>query len=598
MAKLNISELDFESIKTQFKQYLTSQTQFKDYNFEGSNMSVFLDVLAYNTFQNNFYANMAINEMFLDSAVLKNSVMSHAKELNYLPRSRKSARAVVRVTIVDNAISGQTVTIPAYSQFTTTFQGTQFDFVTNATFVARKTAPGTFVADNVEIFEGQMLASFEREGYFIGDDGVLRVILSNENADTDSVEVFVDAEATDNENVFLRRNDIFGVGATDKVFYVEPYYDGRYVIYFGNNKFGLQPEAFEDIRVRYRITSGAEANGAFAFSLQLTSSTATATVETIQNAAGGAERESLESIRYFAPKSLQIQERAVTTKDYEVLLQTQFPEIKAISAYGGEELDPPQFGKVAISVYLGEGREGLSGTLSSAYIAYLEDKSPIAVEPIFIDSEFMYGCVNVDSYFDPKITKKSSGQIEQLIRSAIQQYNVDSLDNFDVTLRLSKLANIIDESDLAIVSSEVTVCPYVVYSPDTNVVESPSFKFYAKLVKPYPFNVEKGFTDYKPAVQSSVFTYNNVEAFFQDDGLGNIQIVTSDLVNPQVIKPIAGNINYQTGEINLTGFQVDAYQGSGIRVMVTTALDDIKAPAGRIFLIDDDDVTVTMNEVR
>ena len=598
MAKLNISELDFESIKAQFKSYLRNQTQFKDYNFEGSNMSVFLDVLAYNTFQNNFYANMAINEMFLDSAVLKNSVMSHAKELNYLPRSRKSARAVVNVTIIDSSIAGQTVTIPAYSQFTTTFQGTQFDFVTNKTWIARKTAPSTFVANGVEIFEGQMLASFEREGYFIGDDGVLRVILTNENADTDSIEVFVDAEETDNQNVFLRRNDIFGVGPTDKVFYVEPYYDGRYVVYFGNNKFGLQPQAFEDIRVRYRITSGPEANGAYAFNLELTSSNATASVVTVQAAAGGAERESLESIRYFAPKSLQIQERAVTTKDYEVLLQTQFPEIKAISAYGGEELNPPQFGKVAISVYLGEGREGLSNTLSSAYIAYLQDKSPIAVEPIFIDSEFLYGCVNVDVYYNPKITKKSAGNIEVMVRDTIAQYNTDNLDNFDVTLRLSKLTKAIDATDDSIVSSSTSVCPYVVYSPALNQVESPSFKFYAKLVKPYPFNIEKGFVDYKPAVRSSVFQYNNVDSFFQDDGLGNIQIVTSDLVNPQVVKPIAGNINYETGEINLTGFKTEGFDGSGIRVMVTTALDDIKTPAGRIFIIQDDDVTINMQEVR
>lgn len=598
MAKLNISELDFESIKAQFKDYLRNQTQFKDYNFEGSNMSVFLDVLAYNTFQNNFYANMAINEMFLDSAVLKNSVMSHAKELNYLPRSRKSARAVVNVTIIDSSIAGQTVTIPAYSQFTTTFQGTQFDFVTNKTWIARKTAPSTFVANGVEIFEGQMLASFEREGYFIGDDGVLRVILTNEDADTDSIEVFVDAEETDNQNVFLRRNDIFGVGPTDKVFYVEPYYDGRYVVYFGNNKFGLQPQAFEDIRVRYRITSGPEANGAYAFNLELTSSNATASVVTVQAAAGGAERESLESIRYFAPKSLQIQERAVTTKDYEVLLQTQFPEIKAISAYGGEELNPPQFGKVAISVYLGEGREGLSNTLSSAYIAYLQDKSPIAVEPIFIDSEFLYGCVNVDVYYNPKITKKSAGNIEVMVRDTITQYNTDNLDNFDVTLRLSKLTKAIDATDDSIVSSSTSVCPYVVYSPALNQVESPSFKFYAKLVKPYPFNIEKGFVDYKPAVRSSVFQYNNVDSFFQDDGLGNIQIVTSDLVNPQVVKPIAGNINYETGEINLTGFKTEGFDGSGIRVMVTTALDDIKTPAGRIFIIQDDDVTINMQEVR
>ena len=596
MAKLNISELDFETIKSQFKEYLTSQTQFKDYNFEGSNMSVFLDVLAYNTFQNNFYANMAINEMFLDSAVLKNSVMSHAKELNYLPRSRKSARAVVRVTITDPAIVDQTVTIPAYSQFNTTFQGTQFDFVTSQTYIARKVQPGVFVADNVEIFEGQMLASFEREGYFIGEDGVLRVILSNENADTDSIEVFVDAEATDDQNIFLRRNDIFGVSARDKVFYVEPYYDGRYVVYFGNNKFGLQPEAFEDIRVRYRITSGAESNGAFAFTIQLTSATAQATVETIEIASGGAERETLESIRYFAPKSLQIQERAVTTKDYEVLLQQNFPEIKAISAYGGEELDPPQFGKVAISVYLGEGREGLSGTLSSAYIAYLQDKSPIAVEPIFVESEFVYGCVEVDIYYSPKTTKKSVGEIEQLVRTAISTYNTNSLDDFNTTLRSSKLSSNIDAVEDAIQSNSLSVCPYIEYAPALNVSSSPSFKFYSELVKPYPFKDTNGFTDYKPSVVSSVFQYNNVESFFQDDGDGNIQIVTSDLVNPQVVVPVAGSVNYKTGEINLVGFQTEGFTGSGIRIMVTTKRDDIKSPPGRIFIIKDDDVTVNIYE--
>ena len=596
MAKLNISELDFETIKAQFKTYLTNQTQFKDYNFEGSNMSVFLDVLAYNTYQNNFYTNMAINEMFLDSAVLKNSVISHAKELNYLPRSRKSAKAIVNVTLTDTTIRDQTLTIPAYSQFTTTFQGVSYNFVTAQTYVARKTAPGTFVATNVEIFEGEMLASFEREGYFVDADGILRVILSNENADTDSIAVFVDAEATDDQNQFIRKNDIFGVGATDKVFYVEPYYDGRYSVYFGNNTFGLQPEQYEDIRVRYRITSGAEANGAFNFQLQLTSPTTTARVTTIQAAAGGADRESLESIRYFAPKSLQIQERAVTTSDYEILLKQKFPEIKSAAAYGGEDLTPPQFGKVAIAVYLGEGREGLSSTLSATYIDFLKDKSPLAIEPVFVNSEFMYACVEADIYFNSKLTTKSAGAIEKIVRNTISTYNADKLDNFNVTLRHSKLSKAIDDSDLSIESNTLSVCPYIVYSPSLNVSESPSFKFFARLVKPYPFKDSNGFNDYKPAVISSVFSYNNVDSYLQDDGLGNIQIVTSDITNPQIIKPIAGSVDYTTGEINLVGFQTTGYRGSGIKIQVRTYNNDIKSPSGRIFLISDDDVTVRLYE--
>ena len=593
MAKLNISELDFETIKAQFKDYLQGQTQFKDYNFDGSNMSVFLDVLAYNTYQNNFYANMAVNEMFLDSAVLKNSVMSHAKELNYLPRSRRSPRALVTVTITDPDTVGQTITIPTYSNFKTSFQGESYNYTNSKTAVARKTAPGVFVAENIEIFEGEMLASFEREGYFIGDDGVLRVILTNENADTDSVEVFVDAEATEDANQFIRKNDLFGVGPLDKVFYIEPYYDGRYTIYFGNNVFGAQPLAFEDVRVRYRITSGPESNGANVFTLGEQFA-----VDTIEVASGGAERETLENIRYFAPKSLQIQERAITTNDYEILLKQNFPEIKTVSAYGGEELDPPQFGRVAIAVYLGEGREGLSGVLSSTYIKFLKEKSPLGIEPVFIQSDFMYGCVNINTNFDPKVTKRSSGQIEVNIRAAITAYNTTYLDDFDATLRLSKLASSVDAADTSILSNEITVCPYVVYTPNLNQSASPSFKFYSKLVKPYPFKDSNGFADYKPAVVSGVFSYNNVDSYFQDDGLGNIQIVTSDIVNPQIVKPIAGSVDYATGEINLVGFKTEGFAGSGIRVMVVTANDDITAPAGRIFLIQDDDVTVNMLEVK
>jgi hypothetical protein len=596
MVKLNISELDFESIKSQFKDYLRGQTQFKDYNFEGSNMSVLLDVLAYNTFQNNFYTNMAINEMFLDSAVLRNSVISHAKELNYLPRSRKSARAVVRVTINDSTLVGQTITIPQYSEFTTSYQGQNFTFVTDQAYVARKTAPGTFIADNVEIFEGVMLSSFEREGYFVDDDGVLRVILTNENADVDSIAVFVDAEATEDENVFIRKNDIFGVGATDKVFYVEPYYDGRYTVYFGNNVFGFQPQEFEDVRVRYRITSGEEGNGAFAFSIGLTSASSTATVETIQSAAGGAERESLESIRYFAPKSLQIQERAITSSDYEILLKQRFPEIKAVAAYGGEDLEPPQFGKVAISVYLGEGREGLSNTLSAAYIDYLNERSPLAIEPAFIESEFLYSCLNLEVYFNPKITRKSSGELEALIRQTIRNYVTTNLDNFNTTLRVSKLSGLIDDADISIQSNSIYANPYIEYSPALNVSLSPSFKFFARLIKPYPFRDSNGFSDYKPSVKSSIFTYNNVESYLQDDGLGKIQIVTSDLTNPQIIKPDTGTVNYDTGEINLVGFKTQRFVGSGIKIMVTTKKDDITAPNGRIFFIKDEDVTINLIE--
>lgn len=597
MAKLNITELDFENIKDQLKNYMRTQTKFKDYDYDGSNMSVLLDVLAYNTFQNNFYTNMAINEMFLDSAILRNSVISHAKELNYLPRSKRSARAIVQVKVNDTTIQGQTITIPQYAEFSAQFQGESFTFVTNKSYVLRKTAPGVFESDNITLYEGTMLTSFEREGFFVDEDGILRVILTNENADTDSIEVFVDAEATEDRNVFVRKNDIFGVGPTDKVFYVEPYFDGRYTVYFGKNIFGLQPTEVEDVRVKYRITSGAEANGINKFSVQL-SETGQTTVTTLAAATGGADEESVESIRFAAPKSLQIQERAVTSSDYENILKQQFPEIVAVSAYSGDQLDPPQFGRVAISVYLGQETQILSSTLATTYINYLQERSPLAVEPIFVESEFYYANLEVDAYYSATTSTKSVGQLETIIRDVIQKYSTENLDDFNKVLRISRLSSLIDAEDVAIQSNSTCAFPYIPYSPPTNVKQNPTFKFEAKLHKPYPFRNLNGFADFKPAIKSTVFSSNAVDVFLQDDGVGNIMQVTSDVANPQIVKPKVGTVDYQTGVVKLTDFETDGYNGREIKIIAQTAVDDIKSPQGRIFFIRDDDVTINLIETK
>ena len=593
MAKLNITELDFENSKQQLKNYLKGQTRYKDYDFDGSNLSVLMDVLSYNTYQNNFYTNMAMNEMFIDSAVLRNSVISHAKELNYLPRSRTSARAIVNVTINDDTVIGQTITIEENAAFTTSYLGVNYEFVSDKAYVARKTAPGVFVAENVEIFEGQMLTSFEREGYFVDVDGTLRVILSNENADTESLSVFVDAEASDDANQYIRKNNIFGVGPLDKVFYVEPYYDGRYTIYFGNNKFGKQPTETQDIRVKYRICSGSEANGASLFSINVTN-TGTTTVTTVAPATGGAEQESIESIRYFAPKSIQIQERAITASDYEILLKQRFPEIQAVAAYGGDELNPPQFGRVAISIYLGQGEDQLSSTLSNTYVDYLKDKTPLAVEPVFVATNYLYSNVTVNAYYNAKITRKSVGELETIIRNIISNHVIVNLDDFNKRLRLSMLSSEIDAGDISILSNKVTACPYIEYSPALNVSENPVFKFEAEIIKPYPFKLATGFKDYKPSIISGTFSYDSVGVYLQDDGAGKIQMITSDVNNPQVVIPNLGTVNYTTGEIKLIGFKTDGYTGSAIKIIAETKRNDIKAPKGRLFTIRDTDVTVNI----
>lgn len=600
-----ITNLDFQGVKASFIEYLKTQTQFKDYNFEGSNMSVFLDVLAYNTFQNNYYTNMAINEMFLDSAVMPNSIVSHAKELNYLPRSRKSARATVTVTIYDDEVADSIIEIPKYTSFVAEYAGNQYDFLTDQVHVAKRTSSGVYQTEEITLLEGSILQTFEREGFIVDENGVLKVALSNDTVDTDSIEVFVDAEATEDQNIFVRKDDIYGVGATDKVFYLEAYFDNRYAIYFGNNKFGLQPETFEDVRVRYRVCSGAEPNGASSFTAGLSyrdptteqDRTLNATVETVSAAAGGSDRESMESIRYYAPKSLQIQERAVTTRDYEILLKQRFPEIKAVAAYGGEDLNPPQFGKVAISIYLQNGGNLLSSNLASVYGDFLSDKSPLGIEAFFINTDYVYADITANVYFTRDKTTKSSAEIEKNTRAVISKYVDDNLEDFNKTLRVSQLAKLITEDDISIESVELEVNPIIDYVPTLNVKDSPTFQFKAELVKPYPYRNASGFSDYKPAVLSSAFDYGSVCSRLYDDGIGNIMIVT-DEATPKVLKPKIGTVDYTTGEIKLTNFEVTDFTGSAISIHVTTKRRDVKAPLGRVFLVRDTDVKVQVAEAK
>lgn len=599
MAKTPITELDFFAIKQQFKDYLKNQTSFKDYNFEGSNMSILLDVLSYNTFQNNFYTNMAISEMFLDTAQLRNSVISHAKELNYLPKSSTSAKAVVRVIFTDKN-GPSTVTIPKGTKFTSNVGSSSFNFVTAVNHLAKKTAVSglnaTYVADQVEIFEGSVFTNFEKEGYFI-EDSAFKCILSNQNVDISSVEVSTLSEEQDRDIYFIYKTDIYGVQPNDRVFYIEPYFDDKYAVVFGRNRFGLQPSSENTIQIEYRVCNEDEANGASKFSTSFnTGIGARADVQTIQVASGGAKKETLESIRFFAPRSIQIQERAITAKDYEVLLKQRFNEIQAVAVYGGEDLEPPRFSKVAISVVL-EGSEDVSEIKKNEFKRYLVDKTPITIEPIFINPEFMYVEAVVNVYYSYKQTTKSQAELEAMIRNSIAEYNNNFLNTFGATLRTSKLICAIDDIDTAILSNSIDLRAIIEYSPTTLTSQNPTFKFGSALIKPYPFTDAAGFSDYKPSTKSSIFSYNGVCAVLQDSGSGNMQIISSDVVNTRVLNANAGTIDYDTGVVKLSNFITDGFSGPAIKITAKKKESDIIAPQNRLLQIRDSDVTIVFNEV-
>lgn len=587
MSQFPITELDFFQIKDQFKTYLKSQAQFKDYNFDGSNMSVLLDILSYNTYQNNFYTNMAISEMFLDSASTESSVLSHAKELNYLPTSTVSAKAQVDLNIsASSAIYGAFITIPEKTKFTTVYNGVNYNFYTADTYIARRVFNSDrYVCTGLDIFEGEVVS----ENRYITDTNSI-ISLSNADADISSIKVFV------NDVEYIFRSNIFGVNTNDYIFYIEPSLDGNYAISFGNNKFGNQPLLTDKITINYRVSSGATPNGAIKFSTAFMSGI---TVSTTIAALGGQEKENLDSIKYFAPKSIQTQERAVTSSDYEILLKKQFggSTIKSVSVYGGDEIDPPRYGKVVISVNFINGTS-ISQGFKNSIINFLSDKMPLPMKPIFIDPDYLYAKLIINLYYSSKNTSKSASELEILVRNAIINYNNTYLDDFGVTLQLSRLSSVIDSLDSGIMNNTIQANPIIDYSPPAGYYKNPSFNFNTPLIIPYTFNETDNIANYTPAIKSSVYIYNGVESFFQDDGNGNLITLSNNLQTVQVLSRTTGSVDYTTGSVRLINFIADSYTGAAINIFANTQDKNIVSPKSRVFSIRDSDVTVNMIEIK
>jgi hypothetical protein len=577
-----VTNLDFFETKEALKTFLKNQDRFKDYDYEGSNMNVLLDVLSYNTFYNNYYYNMAISEMFLDSATQRNSVVSHAKELNYMPRSRRSSALTCDISFsVPSSYQSNFISIPSNTAFSGRCGNKTYVFLNDSAYIASRSAANSlvFVATNVDLYEGRRIS----EILTIAD-----TTLSNEWVDTSSIIVTV------NGNVFTFKSEIFGVGATDRVFYIQPENDGKYSIQFGQNRFGFQPTLTDVISVSYRICSGPDANGVNSLTLGSSFGGASSNAITVTSqSSGGFYAESIESIRTFAPKALQVQERAVTKRDYEILLRSRFPNIEAISVYGGDEIDPPQYGKVIISVDV-TGGEGAADYEIANFKNYLKDKTPLTIEPVFVAAKFLYIDTNVNIVYDANLTNKAASQIKAEIESAILTYQTTYLNDFNKTLRQSRLAAYLDAIDGSIVSSDIVAKPVIEYVPVLNIASSPSFTFEDALVRPYAFDAVTGFTAFTPAVSTTKFTVEGTLVTMQDDGLGNFMLVTADTETTRVFKSNVGTVNYTTGAVKLSNLTVDSFEGNAIKFTASTINKDVKTPKDRIITIRGEDITVTV----
>ena len=574
-----VTNLDFLATKEDLKTFLKSQERFKDFDYEGSNMNVLLDVLAYNTFYNSYYYNMAISEMFLDSATQRNSVISHAKELNYLPTSRRSAIAKVNVVVTYEDYDSNYFTIPAGTAFTGRCGNKTYTFLTDKAHSAERDPNNSsrYIVNNVDVYEGRTITETLTN---------VNTELSNGNIDTRSLVVTV------NGSEYTYKSDVFGLTSTDKIFFLQPENDGKYSVQFGRDKFGVEPIITDAISATYRVSSGASANGVTSLSLGAFAGASAIDVTVTAQSSGGRDAEDIASIKAFAPKAVQVQERAITTRDYETLLRSRFPNIQAISVYGGDEVDPPQFGKVIISVDV-VGGEGVADYEIANFKRYLRDKTPLTIETVFVVAKFIYVDTSVDVIYDPNMTSKSASQIRADVVDRIKTYNNESLNDFNKTFRQSNLAAFIDTLDTSIVSSDIVAKPVIEYVPDLNESKS-TFSYETQLVAPYPYDKTTGLNNFNPALTSTKFTVDDNVVRAKDDGNGNIMLVIAGAEDESVFNPSVGTIDYATGTVRFSDITITNFEGLAIKFTANSIRKDIRPPKDRIIVIRGNDISVNV----
>ncbi len=593
---ISLVDLDFLSIKNSLKNFLRDNEQFQDYDFEDSNINMLLEVLAINGYRTAFYQNMLLNESFLDSAILRNSVLSRSKELNYLPKSAKSARARVKVTFEasgDNA----PYTIAKGSLLSTSIKNDTFTFTIPSTLVVAS-------ANSTYEFETDIF-----EGYFVSDTftypaGQINETfqISNRAVDTDSLTVTVYEDGNTAGVNYVRATSLLDLDNTSEVYFIEPTGVGYYNILFGDDNIGKRPKGDSTIVLNYRVTQGFDGNGARVFSLEFdpTSAdelTSAVTVNTLQSSIDGVEEESLESIKYNAPRHFQVQERAVTATDYQSILRSQFPEIRAIYAYGGEDLSPPIYGRVYISVDISDV-DGLPDSKVEEYRKFLKNRTTFGIVPFFTEPSFTYVKVDTKVRYNINITTKSQDTISAIVRDAIVQFRDDNLDDFNVIFRASRLETEIDESDPSIVSSITDLTIYKKTTPTIGELVNIDLDFGTQLRTDLLTDKEDSHpADIISALQTSNFYYKSELCTMDDDGAGNVRIMKIVGGNHERVTDI-GSIDYTTGRIEIRDIKIDSYIGQSLRFFVRPEDPDLAAQLNNIVSIEENEIDITLEELR
>ena len=596
-SSLNLVDLDFFSLKENFKNYLRNQAQFKDYDFDGANMNVLLDVLSYNTFKNSFYTNMLFSEAFLDTAQLRGSLISHAKDLNYNPRSARSSKARIKVEFEALGYS-QPYTIAKGQSVSAIVKNSNFTFSFPETFsVASSNTSFSFETD---IYEGIYVKDtyvFQQFG-----DAIPRYKITNKNIDIDSLTVTVYSDNSTEGVIYSLTKTLLDLDFTSKVYFLQCNENELYEVYFGDNVLGKKPSEFSTIVLDYRISSGSIADNALQFVLNFNPTgpdselLSGVDITTIEVSKGGAEVENSESIRYYAPRHFQVQERTVTATDYEVALKIQFPEINAVYAYGGEEMNPPQFGRVFVAVDI-SNVDGFPTSKKTEYFNFIRKRAPFSIEPIFVDPEYSYLAIDAIIRYNINVTKAAPSTIETFVVNTIDAFRDKNLNNFNVIFRPSNLAQSINDTDVSIVSSILDIKLYKKVDIQPGVKQTLLLKYEVALIDNVTQQDNIHPADNITAFFSSKFKFHGMNCLLEDDGEGKVRVVTTDGITNSKIYD-AGTIDYDTGIVELTNITVDTFLGNNVKFYVRPRDPDITVKNNTILTIEDDEISIQVEPLQ
>jgi len=456
--RLQVTDLDFDSIKSNLKEYLKSQSEFSDYDFEGSSLNVLLDILAYNTHYNAYYVNMAANEAFLDTAILRSSIVSHAKILGYTPRSIVSPRAIINLSIDSGDTVPDTLTLPrGFSFKSNIIDNTSYNFVLLEEASVIKTGQN-YVFFGLEIFEGDLVSYNYVFNVDSNPKGIFNIPDTNLDASTILVTV-QDSSSNLSSSIYNLATNVLNVDGTSQVYFLQESRNGTYDIYFGNGFIGKSLNDGSIVNISYLVTSGTEANKANNFVISSTIGGLTNyTITNVSEAAGGADREDAETIKLNSILQYSTQDRLVTTEDYESYILKNYPAAESVSVWGGEEEIPPVYGKVFVSIKPKNNYFITEQEKTRIIEELLKPKSVITATPEIRDPDFLYLKLTNNVVYDRKKTVLSQEQLKNLIRNSILTYRDANLNSFGSTFVLSKVQDEIDAVDLnSIVGSETTL---------------------------------------------------------------------------------------------------------------------------------------------